>query len=183
MDLITCSIFYPMKQRNQHFSHYSHALGCMDYHIPGDTTHCKQFSCHDGGRLQTNCPLRSVKLINILSWKWDIFCVLSSLLETKHFNPSSFCQFLKDVLRSLKMAPVSSEKGLFIINPFPDNPWFLRPLGIGLMKILWEKEKMLVISIFSFSHNVFFLIWDWNCYLRFVVGKCFQFGQGPNFAV
>ena len=32
------------------------------------------------------------------------------------------------------------------------------PEGIRLLKTLWEKEKMLVTSIFSFSYNVFYLI-------------------------
>ena len=30
---------------------------------------------------------------------------------------------------------------------------------IKLLKILWEKEKLLVTSNFSFSHNVFYSIW------------------------
>ena len=58
---------------------------------------------------------------------------------------------------------------------------------IGL-KTLWEKEKMLVTSIFSFFHNVFYSIKDRNHYhsnitLNFVVCKCFQFGKCPNFVV
>ena len=53
-----------------------------------------------------------------------------------------------------------------------------------LLKTLWEKKKMLVTSIFSFSHIVFYSIKDRNdhlCYIYFVVCKCFQFGQGQNF--
>ena len=51
------------------------------------------------------------------------------------------------------------------VNPFPNNPWFSRPWGIGLWKTLWEKEKMLMTNIFSFSYNVFFPIWHRNYFL------------------
>ena len=39
---------------------------------------------------------------------------------------------------------------LYHTIPTFDHPWQER-----LLKTLWKKEKMLVISIFSFSHNVF----------------------------
>ena len=42
-----------------------------------------------------------------------------------------------------------------------------------------KKEKMLVTSIFSFSHNVFYLSqsnFQWLIHIYFVVCKCFQFG-------
>ena len=41
-------------------------------------------------------------------------------------------------------------------NPFPNKPWFLRVCSTGLLKTLWEKEKLLVTSNFSFSHSVFY---------------------------
>ena len=34
------------------------------------------------------------------------------------------------------------------INPFPNKPWFLRFCIRRLLKTLWEKEKLLVISNF-----------------------------------
>ena len=42
-----------------------------------------------------------------------------------------------------------------------------------------EKEKKLVNSIFSFSHNVFYLLYHKNQnygHINFVVSKCFEFG-------
>ena len=39
-------------------------------------------------------------------------------------------------------------------NPFPNEPWFLRVCSTSLWKTLWEKEKLLVTSNFSFSHSV-----------------------------
>ena len=42
------------------------------------------------------------------------------------------------------------------LNPFPNKPWFLRVCSTSLLKTLWEKEKLLVMSNFSFSHGVFY---------------------------
>ena len=49
-------------------------------------------------------------------------------------------------------------KGLqkVIINPLPHNDDFLCTGGKNLLKTLWEKKKMLVTSIFCFSHDVFY---------------------------
>ena len=43
-----------------------------------------------------------------------------------------------------------------ILNPFPNQPWFLRVCITSLLKTLWEKEKLLVTSSFSFPYNVFY---------------------------
>ena len=42
------------------------------------------------------------------------------------------------------------------VNPFPHNDTFRRPWETSLLKTLWEREKLLVTSNFSFSHNVFY---------------------------
>ena len=62
----------------------------------------------------------------------------------------------------------------FWVNPFPNKPWFLRVCITSLLKTLWEKEKLLVTSNFSFSHCIFYLseelsaiyIKFWNCRLQ-----------------
>ena len=41
------------------------------------------------------------------------------------------------------------------INPFPSKPCFLCVCSTSLLKTLWEKEKLLVTSNFSFSHSIF----------------------------
>ena len=41
-------------------------------------------------------------------------------------------------------------------NPFPNKPLFLRFSSTSLLKIQWEKEKLLVTSNFSFCHGVFY---------------------------
>ena len=46
---------------------------------------------------------------------------------------------------------------MVLINSFPYNDTFWRPWETSLLKTLWEKEKLLVKSNFSFSHSVFYL--------------------------
>ena len=43
------------------------------------------------------------------------------------------------------------------VNPFPHSDTFWRLWETSLLKTLWEKEKLLVTSNFSFSHSVFYL--------------------------
>ena len=60
-------------------------------------------------------------------------------------------------------------------NPLPNKPWFLQchVCSTRLWETLWEKEKLLVTSNFSFSHSVFYLFEElchshqiWNCLLQ-----------------
>ena len=46
-------------------------------------------------------------------------------------------------------------RALAHFSSLPQNPDFKQPSGRGLLKILWEKKKMLVTSIFIFSLNCF----------------------------
>ena len=68
-------------------------------------------------------------------------------------------------------------------NPFPNKPWFLHVYSTSLLKTLWEKEKLLVTSNFSFSHSVFFQSREFSAiFIKFeiVVSKLFQFGRVRN---
>ena len=49
----------------------------------------------------------------------------------------------------------SSQYGV-LVNPFPNKPGFLCVCSTSLLKTLWEKEKLLITSDFSFSHSVFY---------------------------
>ena len=51
------------------------------------------------------------------------------------------------------LPPLNSE---IFVNPFPHNDSFWHPWKTSLLKTLWEKEKLLVTSNFSFSHSVFY---------------------------
>ena len=68
-------------------------------------------------------------------------------------------------------------------NPFPNKPWFLSVCNTSLLKTLWEKEKLLVTSNFSFSHSVFYPLGELCAiFIKFeiVVCKYFQFGRVQN---
>ena len=59
-------------------------------------------------------------------------------------------------------------------------PTFNDPEKEVFLETLWEKEKMLVTSILSFSDNVFYSFQKgflFLSYIHFVVLKGFQFGQ------
>ena len=67
------------------------------------------------------------------------------------------------------------------LNPFPNKPWFLRVCStLFFLKKLWEKEKLLVTSNFSFSNSVFYPFGELSAiFIKFeiVVCKLFQFGR------
>ena len=70
-----------------------------------------------------------------------------------------------------------------MINPFPNKPWFLHVCRTHLLKTLWEKEKLLVMSNFSFSHSVFYPFGQLSAILiklKIVVCKLFQFERVQN---
>ena len=63
---------------------------------------------------------------------------------------------------------------------FPNKPWFLCVCSTSLLKILWEKEKLLITSNFSFSHRVFYPFGELPfIFIKFkiVVCKLFQCGR------
>ena len=71
----------------------------------------------------------------------------------------------------------------FFFNPFPNKPWFLRVCSKSLLKTLWEKEKLLVTSNFSFSNSVFYLLGELPAFFNkfeIVVCRLFQFGRVKN---
>ena len=55
-------------------------------------------------------------------------------------------------------------KGHKTFNPFPNKPWFLRVCSTSLLKTLWEKVKLHMMSNFSFCHSVFYLFEELFCY-------------------
>ena len=75
---------------------------------------------------------------------------------------------------------------LIVLNSFPNKPWFLRVYSASLLKTLWEKEKLLVTSNFSFSHSVFYpfgKLFTISIWFIVVVCKLFQFGKSLTFVV
>ena len=65
---------------------------------------------------------------------------------------------IKHLYEEYNFLSISSRRFIFFFinfSPFPNKPWFLRVCFKSLLKTLWEKEKLLVASNFSFSHSVF----------------------------
>ena len=78
---------------------------------------------------------------------------------------------------------IGKQHCLVAVNPFPNKPWFLRVCYTSLLKTLWEKEKLLVTSNFSFSHSVFHLSGELSAiFIKFKIVVCrhFEFGRVKN---
>ena len=64
-------------------------------------------------------------------------------------------------------------------NPLRNKPCFLRVYSTSPLKTLWEKEKLFVMSNFSFSHSVFYpfgelsVIFEWSRFNPFPNKPCF----------
>ena len=70
---------------------------------------------------------------------------------------------------------------LFLLNPFPNKPWFLRVCITSLLKTLREKEKLLVTSNFSYSHSVFFPFGEHSAiFIKFEIVVCKLFHCGKS---
>ena len=72
------------------------------------------------------------------------------------------------------------------VSSFQNQPWILRVCRIGLLKTLWEKEKLLVTSNFSFSHSVFSPFGELSViFIVFEIVSCklFEFGKSLIFVI
>ena len=112
---------------------------------------------------------------------WITFCNLRQIWN--------FCLQTLSVWRSPKFV-VWQWVEEFLISlrywTFTTQCWLLTTLGKRPFETLWKKEKMLVTSIFSFSHNVFYPSlnkYQFFCHIYYVVCKCFQFRQVSHFVI
>ena len=64
-------------------------------------------------------------------------------------------------------------------NPFPNKPCFLRVCNRSPLKTLWEEEKLLVTSNFSFSLSVFYPFGELSAiFIKFEIVFCLGFDFG-----
>ena len=71
----------------------------------------------------------------------------------------SFTIIRKEIIDVLSIKYVSvylRHKSYSIFQPFLYKPWLLLVCSASLLKTLQEKEELLVISNFSFSHSLFY---------------------------
>ena len=115
--------------------------------------------------------------------------LLAKGIKTRHFrnrtelkpiqddpNYDFYFQEYRPLVPEVVVKPVMAES----VNPFPNKPWFLLVCSTSLLKTLWEKEKLLITSNFSFSHSVFYVFRELSSiFITFeiVVCKLFQFGS------
>ena len=111
---------------------------------------------------------------SIFSFSHNVFWVVKS----RDCVVIKLIEFFVVLLSTLLLLALSSIYTHFI--PFPNKPWFLRLYSTNPVKTLWEKEKLLVMSNFSFSHSVFYLFEELSAiFMKFenVVCKLFEFGR------
>ena len=59
-----------------------------------------------------------------------------------------------------------------LLNPFPNKPWFLHVCSTSLLKTLWEKQRLLITSNFSFGElSAIFIKFE------IVICKLFRIGR------
>ena len=118
--------------------------------------------------------------------KKDSFCLWKS---RKHCGKRGNClckRFLLFPQCFQKASFPDTSKGVIVwerVNPFPNKPWFLRVCCTSLLKTLWEKEKLLVTSNFSFSHSVFYSFGELSAIFvkfRILVCRRFEFERVKN---
>ena len=97
----------------------------------------------------------------LLNFHRFIFFPIFSFFELSFINLKPlYSQFIlreiivTSLLRTLTEESTNNFK--MDINPFPNKPWFSCVCSASLLKTLWEKEKLLMTSNFSFTHCVFY---------------------------
>ena len=101
-----------------------------------------------------------------------ILIVVCKYFQFEKKNRLKFCRLVKDyfIIASNKLAAGNCNASF---NPFPNKPWFLRFCNRSLLKTLWEKEKLLVTSNFSFTHSVFYLFGEpSSIFIKFRIVVC-----------
>ena len=91
----------------------------------------------------------------ITNFQPNLICLLQML---SILDQSKILLFGKALLNHLKEGlciQFQNSITRYPLNPFPNKLWFLHVCSTSLLKTLWEKEKLLVTSNFSFSHSVF----------------------------
>ena len=97
-----------------------------------------------------NCIFHTVPQRLIPSFELDITCPLQIIFSILDKWKILLCH--KEISSHFLMFKWCN----LSFNTFPDKPCFLRVCSTSLSITLWEKEKLLITSNFSFSHSVFY---------------------------
>ena len=123
----------------------------------------------------------------------ELSYVLKALYEWRRCRKSVFSPLLQYNLSISKRNPAFESnirvhlllalhnffqfKNWFLFNPFPNKPCFLRVCCKSLLKTLWEKEKLLVTSNFSFPHSVFYSFRKLSANLKLLSANSFSLDE------
>ena len=108
----------------------------------------------------------------IITNKFNTFCTK----RIQNINIVQIAQFISKVMIPGFISPLVEN----CFNPFPNKPWFLCVCCTSLLTSLWEKEKLLNTSNFSFSHSVFYPFRGLSTIsikLKIAICKLFRFGR------
>ena len=92
-------------------------------------------------------------------------CLSRNIFTNKFLSHMTYCVSLRFCFQVI----TDYHKGIIMtkylpINPFPNKPWFLHVYNASLLKTLWEQEKLLIMSNFSFSHSVYYPFGELICH-------------------
>ena len=115
---------------------------------------------------------------------WRTFCyfhqIQNCFLQTL-WVWKSLKSVVWEVVKLVQFKDTCIWKNEFVFNPFPNKPWFLHVCSSSLLKTLWENEKLLITSNFSFSPlcaykelSAIFIPF------KIVICKLFEFGRVEN---
>ena len=111
-------------------------------------------------------------------------CFLHYLVLIFHFKCTLKCPLqLVSILTSLKFCSLVTfgqySAPQYCFHTFPKKPWFICVCSTTLLKTIWEKEKLLIMSNFYFSHSVYYSFGELSAvFIKYeiVVCKLSQFG-------
>ena len=132
--------------------------------IPRTSSKWKFCSSHSAG---TNY-FKKLSL-NLNCTNLGILCslILVYIIQRKHLAVVLYYILYYDSGRFIEISQYMCHKSLqesklIFFNPLPHHPDFQRPWKSKLLKTSWEKEKILVTSILSFTHNALYPIRERN---------------------
>ena len=118
-------------------------------------------------------------LLPVLHWLLNLFSAGAMSSKGPIFWKLVRKQFCLTLMSSLSNDSIMSEGSCILFNPFPNKPWFLLVCSAGLLKTLWEKEKLLLMSNFSFSFSIMYRFGELSAIiLEFKIVSCEHFESG-----
>ena len=146
-----------------------------------DLNYCTHLQTVLNPKKQWNSILQAVKINDTLFPRNFNLSNISSRFElmSQHMTSQHDIIFYLHGRRKVYNKHMQSFTHVGSLNPFPNKPWFLLVCVKILLKTLWEKEKLLVMTNFSFSHSVFYPFEELSAIVfKFKIVVCILFQLG-----